>query len=104
MYYKVIKNNRIIDVLSHLIYLKYQPKHGIMILCPEDDAQAILSSDGNSIWHIPELYNIPIKGYDTVELVEIDLYEYEELKRLNCKTREEILDQYTKELIEMGIL
>lgn len=104
MYYKVIKNNRTIDILSHLTYLKYQPKHNIMVTCTEDDAQAILSSDGKYIWHIPELYKIPVDGYDTVELVEIDLYEYEELKRLNCKTREEILDSYTKELLEMGVL
>ena len=75
-----------------------------MVVCTEDDAQAILSSDGNYIWHVPELYNIPVDGYDTVELVEIDLYEYEELKRLNLKTREEIIDDYTKTLLEMGIL
>lgn len=104
MYYKVIKNNRVIDVLSHLIYLKYQPKHNIMITCTEDEAQAILSSDGNYIWHIPELYNIPVDGYDTVELEEIDIYEYEELKKLNFHTREEIIDEYTKELLEMGVL
>lgn len=104
MYYKVIKNNRVIDILSHLTYLKYQPKHNIMITCTENDAQAILSSDGNHIWHIPELYNIPVDGYDTVDLVEIDIYEYEELKKLNCRTKEEIIDQYTQELLEMGIL
>lgn len=104
MYYKIIKNNRVIDVLSQLIYLKYYPKHHIMITCTEDDAQAILSSDGNYIWHIPELYNIPIDGYETMELVEIDQYEYDELKKLNCKTREEIIDEYTKNLIETGIL
>ena len=104
MYYKVIKNNKVIDVLSHLVYLKYQPKHNIMIICSENDAQAILSSDGNYIWHIPELYNIPVNGYDTVELVEIDNYEYQTLKKLNLKTREEIIDQYTLELMEVGIL
>lgn len=104
MYYKVIKNNRVIDVLSQLIYVKYLPKHNIMISCQEDDAQAIISSDGNHIWHIKELYNIPVDGYDTVDLIEVDAYEYEELKRLNLKTREEIIDQYTQELLEMGIL
>lgn len=104
MYYKVIKNNRVIDVLSHLTYLKYQLKHKVWLTCIEDDAQAILSSNGEYIWHIPELYNIPVDGYDTVELTEIDIYEYEELKRLNLKTREEILDEYTKELLEIGIL
>lgn len=104
MYYKVLKNNRTIDILSHLTYLKYQPKHNIMITCTEDDAQAILSSDGRYVWHIPELYKIPVDGYDTVDLEEIDVYEFEELKRLNLKTREEIIDEYTKELLKMGVL
>lgn len=104
MYYKVIKNNRVIDVLSQFVYLKYQPKHNIMVTCSEDVAQAILSSNGNYIWHTPDLYNIPVSGYDTVELVEIDLYEYEQLKKLSCETREQIIDNYTLELVEAGIL
>jgi hypothetical protein len=32
MYYKVLKNNRVIDVLDNLIYLKWEPKHKIMVL------------------------------------------------------------------------
>lgn len=104
MYYKVIKNSRVIDVLSQLIYLKYQPRHNVMVTCSEDEAQAILSSDRIYVWHIPGLYEIPVEGYDTVELSEIDQYEYDELKRLNLKTREEIIDSYTKELMEAGLL
>lgn len=104
MYYKVIKNHRVIDILTQLIYCKYQPKHKIMVVCTEDDAQAILSSDGQHIWHTPDLYKIPVDGYDTVEVVEIDQYEYEDLKKLNLKTREEIIDDYTMELLEAGLL
>ena len=48
MYYKVIKNNKVIDVLDNLIYLKWEPKHKIMVLSDENEAQAILSSDKNS--------------------------------------------------------
>ena len=104
MFYKVIKNNKVIDVLTQLIYLKYQPKHNIMVVCDEDEAQAILSSNKNYIWHIPELYEIPIDGYDTVDLVEIDKYEYDDLKRLGLMTREEIIDEYTLSLITGGVL
>lgn len=42
MYYKVMYNDRVIDVLDHLTYVKYQPKHKIMTLCPEDEAQGLL--------------------------------------------------------------
>lgn len=104
MFYKVIKNNKVIDVLDHLIYLKYQPKHKIMVLSDENEAQAILSSDNETIWHEKTLYKIPVDGYDTVELIEIDEYEYKQLKALNMKTPEAIIDEFLLTLFENGIL
>lgn len=104
MYYKVLKDNKVIDVLDHLTFVKYQQKHNIMIACVESEAQAIISSDGKYIWHVYGLYALPLDGYDTVELVEIDQYEYRKLKALNLKTPEEIIDEYTLQLIEGGIL
>ena len=104
MYWKVIKNNKVIDVLDNLIYLKYQPKHNIMVLSDENEAQAILSSDQNTIWHEETLYNIPIDGYETVKIEEIDEFEYKQLKMLNYMSVSEILDAYTLSLIEGGIL
>lgn len=93
MYYKVLKDNRVIDVLERLIYVKWQERNKVMILCDENTAQGIISSDGNHIWHEPSLYKIPVDGYDTIQLEEIDEYEYEQLKALNLKTAEEIFDQ-----------
>ena len=104
MFYKVIKNNKVIDVLDNLIYLKWQPKHKIMVLCGINEAQAILSSDQNTIWHEESLYEIPVSGYDSVRIQEIDIYEYKKLKMLNGKTPEEIIDAYTLELLSGGIL
>lgn len=104
MYYKVIKNNKVIDVLDKLVYLKLQPKHNTMILSDENEAQAILSSDKNTIWHEKTLYEVPVSGYDTVELVEIDEYEYKQLMVLNMKTPESIIDEYNLLLLEMGVI
>ena len=104
MYYKIMKDNKVIDVLDHLTYLKYQPKHKIMVLCGEDEAQAILLSNKNTIVHEETLYNVPVEGYDTVSLVPIDIYEYKTLKALNGKTPEEIVDEYTLLLIQEGII
>ena len=104
MYYKVIKNNRVIDVLDNLVYLKYQKKHNRMILCKESEAQAFFSSDRKHIWHTETLYNIPVEGYDEVELVKIDEYEYKQLRILNCKSVQEILDEYTLLLINEGVI
>ena len=104
MYYKVIKDNRVIDVLDQLVYLKYQPKYNRMIFCTENDAQAIFSSDRQHIWHEETLYNISVDGYDTVRIEPIDQYEYEERKRLGNLTAEEIIDEYTLLLLERQVL
>lgn len=104
MYYKVIKNNRVIDVLDQLVYLKWEPKHKIMVLCDENNAQAILSSDKNAIWHEETLYKIPVGGFDTVRVEKIDKYEYKNLKVLNMKSPEAIIDEYNLLLLEMGVI
>lgn len=104
MFYKAIKDNKVIDVLDHLTFVKYQKKHGIMIACPRNEAQAIISSNGDYIWHVEGMYEVPIDKYDTVELVPIGKYEYDQLKLLSLRTPQEIIDEYTLQLIEGGIL
>lgn len=84
--------------------MKYQAKHGIMVNCTADDAEGIVSSDGRYIWHVDGYYNIPAAGYDTVQLEEISVYEYDKLKALGAKTPEAIIDAYTLSLIEGGVL
>lgn len=104
MFYKVLKNNKVIDVLDHLTYLKWQERNKIMLLSDLDEAQAILGSDGNTIWHVEGLYDLPVSGYETVKLVEIDEYEFKQLRVLNMKTPEEIIDEYNLLLLEMGVI
>lgn len=104
MFYKVIKDNKVIDVLDHLTYLKWQPKNKIMLLSDINEAQAILSSDKNTVWHVEGLYDLPIDGYDTVRVVAIDEFEYKQLKVLNMKSPEAIIDEYNLLLLEMGVI
>lgn len=104
MYYKVLKDNKVIDVLDNLIYLKWQPKHKTMILTDENDAQAILSSDKNTIWHENTLYKVPVDGYETVDIEPIDEFEYKKLKILNLSTPEEIIDAFMISLLENNII
>ena len=94
MFYKVIKDNKVIDVLDGLVFLKYQEKHDRMQFCDKTEAQAIFSSDREHIWHEESLYNIPVSGYDTVRAEEIDEYEYRRLKTLNGNTPEWIIDRF----------
>jgi len=104
MYYKVICNGKVIDILDRLVFMKYQPKHRIMVLCDESEAQAILSSDKNTVWHEATMYKIPVEGYDTVTVERIDEYEYKQLKMLQGKTPEEIIDAFVLDLIQEGVL
>ena len=109
MYYKGLKNNRVIDVLDNLIYLKWQDKHKTMILSDENEAQAILSSfpflfvSSINVINSPKILEILPADF-VVELVEIDEYEYKQLKMLNGKTTDEILDAYTLLLIDEGVI
>lgn len=104
MFYKVIYNSRVIDVLGDLLYLKYQEKYDRMVFCGESEAQAILSSDQKHIWHVDGMYDVPIDRYDTVVLEEIDEYEYRQLKVLNMKTPESIIDEFVLTLFESEII
>lgn len=103
-YYKVLKDGKVIDVLDHIHYLKYNIKRQRMFNSIEADAEAILSSDGKYAWHLRGLKKIPVKGYDIVDLVEIDVYEYNQLKMLNGHTYEEVVDSVILSLIEGGII
>lgn len=106
MYCKVIKDNKVIDVLDNLIYLKWQPKHKIMVLTDENEAQAVLSSSRDDIWHVKGFYKVPVDEpkFETVELEEINKFEYEQLRILNGKSIEEILQEYTLLLISEGVI
>lgn len=104
MFYKVIKDNKVVDVLDRLTYLRWQPKNKIIVLCGEGEAQAILGSDNNTIWHVEGFYDLPVSGYESVRLVNVDEYEFKRLKMLNGKTPEEIIDEYTMLLIEEGVI
>lgn len=104
MFYKVVKNGKIIDVLDKLIYLKWDDKHKIMVLCDENQAQTILSSDKNTVWHERTLYNVPVDGYESVIVEPIEEFEYKQLKTLCLKTPEEIIDSFVISLLEDCIL
>lgn len=106
MYYKVLKDNKVIDVLDNLIYLKWQPKHKTMILTDENDAQAILSSSKDDVWHVKGFYKIPVDEpkFDVVDVEPIDEFEYKQLRVLNMRTPESIIDEYNLLLLEMGVI
>lgn len=72
--------------------------------CPINEAEGVMSSDGEYFWHVDVFPSIKKQDVDTVSLVEIDVYEYNKLRALNMKTPQEIIDAYTLDLITGGVL
>lgn len=76
-YYKIIVDDKIVDV--NFVFLKWQPKHKIMLSCDASEGQFIQSSDCTKIWRAEWLCKIPkeLEGmYDSVTAEEIDEDEY----------------------------
>lgn len=103
-FYKVIHNQKVIDVLNELRYCKFQLKHRIPLLCDKEEAQGILSSDGETCYHTSDLLQFPIDGFPTVTIEEITEQEYKKLKLTECATPQEIAERILLELMERGVM
>lgn len=80
MFYKVIQNGKIIDVLSNIIYVKIQIIHRCLMICQQKYAEGILSSNGNDVWFVEELLEKNKNNYPVVALKKINEEEYTILK------------------------
>lgn len=102
-YYKVMVNDRIIDVLTQLIYVKCDKRHpGDIFVCDDaSTAEGFLSADRSMVYREQGM-PISVEEFDTVVLTEIDKFEYNQLKALTLKTPQEIIDAYTLSLVEGG--
>ena len=80
MYYKVIGDGTILDVLLMPQYVTYQERNKLIVLCKRNDARGILSTDGSTVWHVIGWKEIPLPNVISVHLIEINEEEYEILK------------------------
>lgn len=78
-YYKILIGDQIIDV--NCVFLRWQARHGVMLICDAEDAQFITPRDGSAVWHPAWLHPVPEGAvYDgDIEAVEIGAEEYAEL-------------------------
>lgn len=104
MYYKILKNGKVIDLVTSLTFIKYNTISKRITFSNQREAEGILSSDRKTAWHLRGLRALPVPGYETVEAIEITHDEYLQLKALGGRTPEEIIDNYTLYLIEEGLL
>lgn len=101
--FKIIENNQIIDVVENLKFVKCLPKSKRIICVDERQANGIMASNGNDVYHIygtPYTFEGDVKS---VRFEEIDAEEYERLtqqvkanEKLEFKVRE--LEKIIREL------
>lgn len=80
MYFKIIYNNLVIDILDSLQYVRWLKRAHKFVRTEMTSAHGILASDNLNIYHVdgmPEFEGM--SNYKTVHLVEIDKEEYESL-------------------------
>lgn len=77
--YKIIHNNQIIDILDNIIYIKCLPNSQKIIAVDKNQANGIVSSDGDNIYHIYGTKNTFNDRKISVNIVPIDKEEYEKL-------------------------
>lgn len=79
MYYKVMNNNMVIDLLTEVRWVRYLPVSKRLIATDSQSANGIMGSDNDSVYHIlgrPYTFDGEIKS---VSLMVIDQKEYEYL-------------------------
>lgn len=77
--YKIVRNNQIIDVLEELSYVKCLPKTQKIIAVDKLQANGIVSSNGDDIYHLLGTKNTFKDEKISVQAIPINESEYLEL-------------------------
>lgn len=75
MYWKITKDNKIIDVLEFLVYVVAHPYKDKLLIATEDNAMGLLSSDQNKIYHLQNQQEFPNDNIHTTECINVEIEE-----------------------------
>lgn len=103
--YKIIENGQIIDVLETLQFVKCLPKTQKTIIVDERQANGIMSSNGNEIYHLVNMPNTFCDHKKSVTFIKIDEEEYNRLTtqlkdNARLEKRVEELERIIRELYQ----
>ena len=101
-----MKSRKVIDLFSgeKLVYVKYQPKHQILLLTDETEAMGIML-DYDKCYHLETLLPFPDDcHYITAKIEEIAEIEYDDLRENLLQSADDILENLLVELMERGVL
>lgn len=97
--FKVIENGQIIDVLESLKFVKCLPRSKRTILVDERQANGIMASNGNDVYHI---YGTPYTFEGDKRTVRFEEIDDEEAEKLTHQLKKnEQLEERVRELEKM---
>lgn len=82
MYYKIIKDRTIVDAMEIITYVRQNVRNKVVIACPREICNGIVSSDGTVIWHLEGQPHFVEGSFETVKIVEIEENEYNQIKEV----------------------
>lgn len=98
---KIVCNNVIIDVLPQERYLKYQEEQNRFVEVKKYLANAILGSDGNTVYHIKgKTYNFP-NAIQSAEVISISESERDNIYANNLLQNSQVDDNLKKEVNDL---
>lgn len=80
MFYKVMFNNMVVDLLTEARWVRYLPNSKRLVATDSQAANGIMGSDHDTVYHLfgkPYTFDKEVK---TVEVIKIDGVEYEKLR------------------------
>ena len=116
MYYKIISGGLIVDASEDLNYVRWQEKNRIFLTCGAENADGIVTSDGQAIYLLPETDQIGEYAYASTAEITYEEYveireeldagaeipdEEEEIPDTPAKTRLQMLEEQVAELTSM---
>lgn len=83
MYFKIIYNALVIDILDRIQYVRWLKRGKKFVRTEMTSANGILSSDGINIYHVEGMPDFDGMGnFKTVHMIQIEKEEYDKLKSL----------------------
>lgn len=80
MFFKLMYNNMVIDLLNEVRWVRYLPNAKRFVATDSQAANGVMGSDHDTVYHIfGKPYNFA-KDLKTVEVVKIDALEYDRLQ------------------------
>lgn len=92
MYYKLMNNNILADLLTEVCYVRYLSKQKRWVITDPFSANGVRASDGNTIYHLEGTLKNFEDDLVTVSLVEINKEEYDKLSNLSSQQAKENLE------------